>query len=33
MSIVRDYLIDFKLGQVNWNETERGEGKLGSTGR
>ena len=33
MSIVRDYLIDFKLGQVNRNETERGEGKLGSTGR
>ena len=33
MSIVRDYLIDFKLGRVNRNKTERGEGKLGSTGR
>ena len=33
MSIVRDYSNDFKLGRVDPNETERGEGKLGSTSR
>lgn len=33
MSVVRDYSIDFHIGTVDPAETERGKGKLGSTGR